>query len=178
MAPCVLTSTDLDWQRHFNIRTNVCSKVSELLLGTLSHAGAIFRATEDTTQIVEGAEARTLVCQHLLGQGFPQALLCLRHRCVRPDSPSSSSSQRAATSRPSCRRHDFVVRCFALERPAVASLLAGTRHVEHVIDSRRPDHALQVQDQRQIKDFPSELVFLGNLARPPSTIATVFEAAG
>ena len=49
-------------------------KGGDLLLGRLSHAGAILRATEDTTQIVEGAEASTLVCQHLLGQGFPQAL--------------------------------------------------------------------------------------------------------
>ena len=84
-APCVLTSTDLDWQRHCDIRTNECSEVDDLLLGRLLHAGAIFRATEHTTQIVEGAEASTLVCQHLLGQGFPQALLCLRHRCVRAD---------------------------------------------------------------------------------------------
>ena len=75
LAPCVLTSTDLDWQRYRNIRINVCSKVGDLLLGRLPHhAGVIFRATEDTTQIVEGAEASTLVCQHLLGQGFPQAL--------------------------------------------------------------------------------------------------------
>ena len=73
LAPCVLTSTDLDWQRHCSIRTNVSSKVNDLLLGRLTHASAIFRATEDTTQIVEGAEASTLVCQHLLGQGFPQA---------------------------------------------------------------------------------------------------------
>ena len=45
-----------------------------MLRGRFLHAGAIFRATEDTTQIVEGAEASTLVCQHLLRQGFPQAL--------------------------------------------------------------------------------------------------------
>ena len=69
-------------------------------------------------------------------------------------------------------------------REDVASLLAGTRHVERVIDSHRPDrgarllhHAMQVQAQRQTKDFPSELVLLDNLARPPSTIATVMEVA-
>ena len=66
--------TDMDWQRHCNVSTNVCIKVDDLLLGRLLHADAIFRATEDTTQIVEGAEASTLVCQHLFGQSFPQAL--------------------------------------------------------------------------------------------------------
>ena len=42
-------------------------------------------------------------------------------------------------------------------------LVVGTKHVEHDIDSRRHDHgarllhhALQVQAQRQTKDFPSE----------------------
>ena len=70
------------------------------------------------------------------------------------------------------------------DREDVASLLVGTKHVEHVIDSRRPEHgarllhhALQVQAQRQTKYFPSELVLLDNLARPPSTIATVIEVA-
>ena len=51
------------------------AKVGDLLLGKFLHAGAIFRATEDTAQVVEGAEASTLVCQHLIGQGFPQALV-------------------------------------------------------------------------------------------------------
>ena len=48
--------------------------MSNLLLGRLRHAGAIFRATEDTTQIVQCAEASAVSCQHLLGHGFPQAL--------------------------------------------------------------------------------------------------------
>ena len=69
------------------------------------------------------------------------------------------------------------------DREDVASLLLGTRHVEHFIDSRRLtvardfSHALQVQAQRQAKDFPSGLDLLDNLARPPSTIATVIEVA-
>ena len=37
---------------------------------------------------------------------------------------------------------------------------------------------MQVLVQRQKKDFPSELGLLDNLARPPSTIATVMEVAG
>ena len=67
------------------------------------------------------------------------------------------------------------------DREDVASLLVGTKHVAHVIDSRRPDHgarllhhALQVQAQRQTKHFPNELVLLDYWAR---TIATVIELA-
>ena len=70
------------------------------------------------------------------------------------------------------------------DREDVGSLLVGTEHVERVIDSRRPDHgarllhhALQVQAQRQTKDLPNELILPDNLARPPSTIATVIEVA-
>ena len=68
---------------------------------------------------------------------FPSSALCLRHRCVRADSPSSSSSQRAPASRPACSPRklsvdapDFVVRCFSFkrseERPASVRTLSST----------------------------------------------------
>ena len=99
-----------DFHRHglatlvqYSKKKNVCSKVGDLLLGgKFHHAGAVFRAAEDTTQIRGKCGSQHTGMPASPWTWFPSSALCLRYRCVRGDSLSSSSSQRTPTSRPSC----------------------------------------------------------------------------